>query len=115
MTDDKEIVYQPIRHSTRKLRCTRRRRLDTSILLERCIDLCVGTAIITFLLSCFLAVIAMGCWGMEIIHINANPNIFISLWYYQKKIYLGSALVAFSIFLGAALMGAVLSTGRDKY
>lgn len=57
----------------------------------------------------------MTCWGLEIIEINANPNIIISGWQQQKSICLGAMLVSFSAFLGTSLVGASLSIQRDKF
>jgi hypothetical protein len=57
----------------------------------------------------------MGCWGLEIIETNADPNIIISGWQQQKSICLGAMLVSFSAFLGCSLVGASFSIQRDKF
>ncbi|WP_243458655.1 hypothetical protein [Nostoc sp. UIC 10630] len=57
----------------------------------------------------------MASWGLEIIEINAEPNIIISGWEQQKNICLGAMLVSFSAFLGSSLIGASFSIKRDKF
>ncbi|MCG6138449.1 MAG: hypothetical protein MET45_28140 [Nostoc sp. LLA-1] len=59
----------------------------------------------------FLGVAVLGCWGLEIIDANSR---FISRhdWQAQKNICLGGMAVAFSGFLGSALLGACL--GGDE-
>ncbi len=89
-----------------------RKRFNPRILIDRTIE---TTAITTLLITGFSGVGAMGCWGMEIIETNANPNIIISGWQQQKSICLGVMLVSFSAFLGISLVGASFSIQRDKF
>lgn len=88
-----------------------RKRFNPKIFIDRIIE---TTAIVSLLKTCFSGVGAMGCWGLEIIETNANPNIIISGWQQQKNICLGAMLVSFSAFLGSSLVGASLSIQRDK-
>ncbi|MBN3907504.1 MAG: hypothetical protein HWQ35_13350 [Nostoc sp. NMS1] len=89
-----------------------RKRFNPRIFLDRIIE---TTAIISLLFTGFAGVGAMGCWGLEIIEINANANIIISRWEQQKNIFLGAMLVSFSAFLGSSLVGASFSIQRDKF
>lgn len=89
-----------------------RKRFSPKILIDRTIE---TTAIVSLLLTGFSGVGAMACWGLEIIEINANPNIIISGWQQQKSICLGAMLVSFSAFLGSSLVGASFSIQRDKF
>lgn len=89
-----------------------RKRFSPKILIDRTIEI---TAIVSLLLTGFSGVGAMACWGLEIIEINANPNIIISGWEQQKSICLGAMLVSFSAFLGTSLVGASFSIQRDKF
>lgn len=89
-----------------------RRRFNPKISVDRIIQ---TTAIISLLVTGFLGVGAMGCWGMEIIESNANPNIIISGWEQQKNICLGAMLISFSAFLGSSLIGASFSIQQDKF
>ncbi|MBD2248735.1 hypothetical protein [Nostoc sp. FACHB-888] len=89
-----------------------RKRFSPKVFIDRTIE---TTAIISLLLTGFLGVGAVGCWGMEIINTNANPNIIISDWKQQKNICLGAMLVCFSTFLGSSLVGASFSIQRDKF
>ncbi|WP_414571208.1 hypothetical protein [Nostoc sp. CCY 9925] len=89
-----------------------RRRFNPKISVDCIIQ---TTAIISLLVTGFLGVGAMGCWGMEIIETNAEPNIIISAWEQHKNICLGAMLVSFSAFLGSSLIGASLSIQRDKF
>jgi hypothetical protein len=58
----------------------------------------------------FLGVTALGCWGFEIIDNNSRPTILRGHdWQAHKNICLGGMAVAFSGFLGSALLGACLS------
>lgn len=88
-----------------------RKRFNSRILIDRTIE---TTAIASLLLTGFLGVGAMACWGLEIIETN-NPNIIISGWEYQKNRSLGAMLVSFSAFLGSSLVGASFSIHRDKF
>lgn len=88
-----------------------RKRFNPRILIDRTIE---TTAIASLLLTGFLGVGAMACWGLEIIETN-NPNIIISGWEYQKNRSLGAMLVSFSAFLGSSLVGASFSIHRDKF
>ncbi|MGJ5630099.1 hypothetical protein [Nostoc sp. CALU 1950] len=88
-----------------------RKRFNPKVFIDRTIE---RTAIASLLLTGFLGVGAMGCWGLEIIETN-NPNIIISGWQQQKNICLGAMLVSFSAFLGSSLVGASLSIQRDKF
>lgn len=57
----------------------------------------------------FLGVAALGCWGFEIIDNNSRPTILRGHnWQAQKNVCLGGMAVAFSGFLGSALLGACL-------
>ncbi|MBD2730614.1 hypothetical protein H6G96_30935 [Nostoc sp. FACHB-892] len=114
MTNHKQVVYQSqLDHKSKMvLRRRTRRRFNPRIFIDRTIE---TTAIASLLLTGFLGVGAMGCWGMEIIDINANSNIIISGWQQQKSICLGGMLVSFSAFLGSSLVGASLSIHRDKF
>ncbi|MBD2536334.1 hypothetical protein H6G97_46440 [Nostoc flagelliforme FACHB-838] len=89
-----------------------RKRFNPKVFIDRTIE---TTAIVSLLLTGFSGVGAMGCWGLEIIDINANPNIIISGWEQQKNICLGAMLVSFSAFLGSSLVGASFSIQRDKF
>ncbi|MBD2249259.1 hypothetical protein [Nostoc sp. FACHB-888] len=114
MTNHKQVVYQSQLDHKSKMVFRRRikRRFNPRIILDRTIE---TTAIISLLLTGFSGVGAMGCWGMEIIETNADPNIIISGWEQQKNICLGAMLVSFSAFLGSSLVGASLSIQRDKF
>ncbi|MBG1263279.1 hypothetical protein [Nostoc commune] len=89
-----------------------RKRFNPKVFVDLTIE---RIAIASLLLTGFLGVGAMGCWGMEIIETNANPNIIISGWEYQKNRSLGAMLVCFSAFLGSSLVGASFSIQRDKF
>lgn len=89
-----------------------RKRFNPKVFIDRTIE---KTAIASLLLTGFLGVGAMGCWGLEIIETNTNSNIIISGWEYQKNRSLGAMLVSFSAFLGSSLVGASLSIQRDKF
>ncbi|MDF5739098.1 hypothetical protein [Nostoc sp. S13] len=89
-----------------------RKRFSPKILIDCTIE---TTVIVSLLLTGFSGVGAMGCWGLEIIETNANPNIIISGWQQQKSICLGAMLVSFSAFLGSSLVGASFSIQRDKF
>ncbi|ABA24970.1 hypothetical protein Ava_B0259 (plasmid) [Trichormus variabilis ATCC 29413] len=57
----------------------------------------------------FLGVAALGCWGFEIIDANSKPTIFRGDdWQAHKNVCLGGMVVAFSGFLGSALLGVCL-------
>ena len=114
MTNHKQVVYQSQLDHKSKLVSRRRtrRRFNPRIFLDRIIE---TTAIISLLFTGFAGVGAMGCWGMEIIETNADPNIIISGWQQQKNICLGAMLVSFSAFLGSSLVGASFSIQRDKF
>lgn len=83
MTNHKQVVYQSqLNHKSKMvLRHRTRKRFSPRIIIDRAIE---TTAIISLLLSGFSGVGTMGCWGMEIIETNANPNIIISSWQQQK-------------------------------
>jgi hypothetical protein len=98
-------------HNKLVLRRTRKR-FNPRIFIDRTIK---TTAIVSLLLTGFSGVGAMGCWGLEIVETNANPNIIISGWQQQKNICLGAMLVSFSAFLGSSLAGASFSIQRDKF
>ncbi|MBW4457679.1 MAG: hypothetical protein KME55_36375 [Nostoc indistinguendum CM1-VF10] len=89
-----------------------RKRFSPRILIDRTIE---TTAIASLLLTGFLGVGAIGCWGLEIIETNTNLNIIISGWEQQKNICLGAMLVSFSAFLGSSLVGASFSIRQDKF
>ncbi|MDZ7950564.1 hypothetical protein [Nostoc sp. DedQUE09] len=89
-----------------------RKRFNPKVFIDRTIE---KTAIASLLLTGFLGVGAIGCWGLEIIETNTNSNIIISGWEYQKNRSLGAMLVSFSAFLGSSLVGASLSIQRDKF
>ena len=89
-----------------------RKRFNPRILLDHTIE---TTAIVSLLFTGFAGVGAMASWGLEIIEINAEPNIIISGWEQQKNICLGAMLVSFSAFLGSSLVGASFSIQRDKF
>lgn len=89
-----------------------RKRFNPRIFIDRTIE---TTAIASLLFTGFAGVGAMACWGLEIIEINANPNIIISGWEQQKNICLGAMLVSFSAFLGSFLVGASFSVQRNKF
>lgn len=114
MTNHKQVVYQSqLDHKSKLLlRRRTRRRFNPKVFIDRTIE---TTAIASLLLTGFSGVGAMGCWGLEIIDINANPNIIISGWEQQKNICLGAMLVSFSAFLGSSLIGASFSIQRDKF
>ncbi|MBD2731156.1 hypothetical protein H6G96_33780 [Nostoc sp. FACHB-892] len=114
MTNHKQVVYQSqLDHKSKLvLRRRTRKRFNLKILVDRIIE---TTAIVSLLLTGFLGVGAMGCWGMEIIETNADSNIIISGWEQQKSICLGAMLVSFSAFLGSSLVGASLSIRQDKF
>ena len=114
MTNHKQVVYQSgLDHKSKLvLRRRTRRRFNPRIFIDRTIE---TTAIASLLLTGFSGVGAMGCWGMETIETNANPNIIISGWQQQKSICLGAMLVSFSAFLGSSLIGASFSIQRDKF
>lgn len=88
-----------------------RKRFNPRIIIDRTIE---TTAIASLLITGFSGVGAMGCWGIEIIETNVNPNIIISSWQQQKSICLGAMVVSFSAFLGSSLVGASFSIQRDK-
>jgi hypothetical protein len=114
MTNHKQVVYQSQLDYKSKLVLRRRtrRRFNPKIFIDRTIE---TTAIVSLLLTGFSGVGAIGCWGMEIIETNTNPNIIISGWEYQKNRSLGAMLVSFSAFLGSSLVAASFSIQRDKF
>ncbi|MCC5602258.1 hypothetical protein [Nostoc favosum] len=114
MTNHKQVVYQSqLNHKSKMVpRRRTKRRFNPRIFIDHTIE---TTAIISLLLTGFSGVGAMGCWGLEIIETNANPNIIISGWQQQKSICLGAMVVSFSAFLGTSLVGASLSIQRDKF
>lgn len=114
MTNHKQVVYQSQLDYKSKMVLRRRirRRFNPRIFIDRIIE---TTAIVSLLLTGFSGVGAMACWGLEIIETNANPNIIISGWQYQKNKSLGVMLVSFSAFLGSSLIGASFSIQRDKF
>jgi len=89
-----------------------RKRFKMRIFIDRTIE---TVAIASLLLSGFLGVGAMGCWGLEVIEANANPNAITQYWERQKNICLGAMLVTFSAFLGSSLVGAGLSISKDDF
>ncbi|MEJ6486037.1 hypothetical protein N0Y54_33050 [Nostoc punctiforme UO1] len=89
-----------------------RKRFSPKIFIDRTIE---TIAITSLLLTGFSGVGAIGCWGLEIIDTNANPNIIISGWEYQKNRSIGAMLLSFSAFLGSSLVGASFSIQRDKF
>jgi hypothetical protein len=110
-----KIVYQsstPSNNQNKLILRRTRKRFSLRILIDRTIEI---FAIVSLLFTAFSGVGAMGCWGMEIIETNANPNIVISGWQQQKNICLGVMLVSFSAFLGTALVGASFSIHQDKF
>ncbi|QLE53827.1 hypothetical protein FD724_38960 (plasmid) [Nostoc sp. C057] len=113
MTNYKQVVYQSQLDHKSKLVLRRRtkRRFNPRIFFDRIIE---TTAIISLLLTGFLGVGAIACWGLEIIEHN-NPNIIFSGWEQQKNICLGAMLVSFFVFLGSSLVGASLSIQQDKF
>lgn len=88
------------------------KRFNPKVFIDRTIE---TTAILSLLLTGFSGVGAMACWGLEIIETNADTNIIISGWEYQKNRSLGAMLVSFSAFLGSSLVGASFSIQRDKF
>ena len=114
MTNHKQVVYQSqLDHKSKMvLRRRTRRRFNPKVFIDHTIE---TTAIVSLLLTGFSGVGAVGCWGMEIIETNANPNIIISGWQQQKNICLGAMLISFSVFLGSSLIGASFSIQRDKF
>ncbi|MFK0731526.1 MAG: hypothetical protein ACIWVG_10250 [Gloeotrichia echinulata HAB0833] len=89
-----------------------RKRFNTQIFIDRIIEI---TAIVSLLLTGFLGVGAMGCWGLEVIELNTNSDAINQYWQHQKNICLGGMLVSFSAFLGSSLIGASLSIGRNDF
>jgi hypothetical protein len=89
-----------------------RKRFNPKVFIDRTIEI---TAIISLLLTGFSGVGAMGCWGLEVIESNANPNTITLLWERQKNICLGAMLLSCSIFLGSSLVGASVRNQRDKF
>ncbi|MDZ7968469.1 MAG: hypothetical protein RM368_26550 [Nostoc sp. DedSLP03] len=69
-----------------------RKIFNPKVFIDRTIE---TTAIISLMITGFSGVGAMGCWGLEVIESNANPNIIISGWQQQKNICLGAMLVSF--------------------
>ncbi|MBE9003049.1 hypothetical protein IQ274_33980 [Nostoc sp. LEGE 12447] len=114
MTNHKQAIYQSqLDHKSKLLlRRRTRKRFNPRIFLDRIIE---TTAIVSLLFTGFAGVGATGCWGMEIIETNADPNIIISGWEQQKNICMGAMLVSFSAFLGSSLVGASFSIHRDKF
>jgi hypothetical protein len=114
MTNHKQVVYQSQLDHKSKMALRRRtkRRFNPKIFVDRTIE---TTAIVSLLKTCFSGVGAIGCWGLEIIETNTNPNIIISGWEYQKNRSLGAMLVSFSAFLGSSLVAASFSIQRDKF
>ncbi len=104
--------YLPSNNKSKLVLRRTRKRFNPRIFIERTIE---TTAIVSLLLTGFSGVGAMACWGLEIIEINANPNIIISGWEQQKNICLGAMLVSFSAFLGSSLVGVSLSIQQDKF
>ncbi|RCJ38690.1 hypothetical protein A6770_39495 [Nostoc minutum NIES-26] len=69
----------------------------------------------SLIITAFMGVTALGCWGFEIIADNSRPTIISNHhWRSQKNICLGMMTVAFSVFLGSALLGGCLSSGSDE-
>ncbi|YAF99455.1 MAG: hypothetical protein AB3A66_30370 (plasmid) [Nodularia sp. CChRGM 3473] len=89
---------------------TRRRRTmkrKTHSLLNRTLTTFAFYSIVT---TGFLGVAGLGCWGFEIIDANSRPTILRGHnWQAHKNVCLGGMAVAFSGFLGSALLGACLS------
>ena len=104
--------YLPSNNKSKLVLRRTRKRFNPRLFIERTIE---TTAIVSLLLTGFSGVGAMACWGLEIIEINANPNIIISGWEQQKNICLGAMLVSFSAFLSSSLVGASVSIQRDKF
>ncbi|MBG1268966.1 hypothetical protein [Nostoc sp. WHI] len=89
-----------------------RKRFNSKVFNDRTIE---RTAIASLLLTGFLGVGAMGCWGLEVIEFNANSNTITNYWERQKNICLGAMLLSCSVFLGSSLVGASFSVHRDKF
>lgn len=89
-----------------------RKRFKPKIFIDRTIE---TTAIISLLITGFSGVGAMGCWGLEVIESNANPNTITLFWERQKNICLGAMLVSCSVFLGSSLVGSSFSIQREKF
>ena len=85
-----KVVQQSFMPSNSRSKLVLRRtqkRFSPEIFIDRTIE---TTAITTLLITGFSGVGAVGCWGLEIIETNANPNIIISGWqqhqnYVQKQ------------------------------
>ncbi|MFN6567950.1 hypothetical protein [Dendronalium sp. ChiSLP03b] len=68
----------------------------------------------SLIITAFMGVTALGCWGFEIIADNSKPTIISNHhWRSQKNICLGMMTVTFSVFLGSALLGGCLSNGNE--
>jgi hypothetical protein len=107
MTNHKQVVYQSqLDHKSKLVLRRTRKRFNPKIFIDRTIE---TTAIVSLLFTGFAGVGAMACWGLEIMEINANPNIIISGWEQKKNICLGAMLVSFSAFLGSSLVRASFS------
>ncbi len=113
MANYKQIEHLPMQEPKVRLGVRRRtsRRFNPRIFIDRTIEM---SAIASLLLTGFAGVGAMGCWGLEIIETNTNPQIILSSWHYQKNACLGGMLISFSAFLGSSLLGASFSISRDK-
>ncbi|WGV29199.1 hypothetical protein [Halotia branconii] len=62
----------------------------------------------------FLGVAALGCYGIAIIDANSEPTILrLHDWKAQTNVCLGGMTVAFSVFLGSAILGGMLSDDVD--
>jgi len=107
------VKTQKVSHSRNRLVPRRTgKRFNTQIFIDRIIE---TTAIASLLLTSFLGVGAMGCWGIEVIDFNTNSDAITHYWQHQKNICLGGMLVSFSAFLGSSLIGASLSIARNNF
>ncbi len=67
----------------------------------------------SLIVTSFLGVGALGCWGLEIIETNTNSTLVgQTYWQAKKNICLGAMVVGFSAFLASGMLGAILSDGE---
>jgi hypothetical protein len=75
--------------------------------IDRTLEIMITSSLIV---TSFLGVSALGCWGLEIIETNTNSTIIGQThWQAKKNICLGAMVVGLSAFLGSGILAAILS------
>ncbi|MBW4689683.1 MAG: hypothetical protein KME40_32465 [Komarekiella atlantica HA4396-MV6] len=79
--------------------------------IDRALKLLLTGSLLT---TGFLGVAALGCYGIAIIDANSELTILrLHDWKAQTNVCLGGMTVAFSVFLGSAILGGMLSDDVD--